>query len=215
MNRSQLLRLAAVSRLLCVVLAFAPTLALAHEAEEHGEMAMELEMSSEVAAILENLAGAGEKLMSLAKATPEDKFSWAPTDEVRTISEVYMHVTGTNLLLPAALGAAPPEGLEITDSPFAMMAEWEKTITSKDGVLARFGESLEYVHDALASIKDLDTEVTLLGPPAPKRAYFLILLAHAHEHLGQSIAYARSVGVVPPWSQPLPSDDGGGDGDGN
>ncbi|MBI3792629.1 MAG: hypothetical protein HY275_17360 [Gemmatimonadetes bacterium] len=30
----------------------------------------------------------------------------------------------------------------------------------------------------------------------------LFLMAyHLHEHLGQSIAYARTVGVVPPWSQ--------------
>jgi hypothetical protein len=27
------------------------------------------------------------------------------------------------------------------------------------------------------------------------------LATHAHEHLGQAIAYARSVGTVPPWSK--------------
>jgi hypothetical protein len=27
-------------------------------------------------------------------------------------------------------------------------------------------------------------------------------VAHAHEHLGQSIAYARMNNVVPPWSTP-------------
>ena len=26
------------------------------------------------------------------------------------------------------------------------------------------------------------------------------MLSHMHEHLGQSIAYARSNGVVPPWT---------------
>ncbi len=30
----------------------------------------------------------------------------------------------------------------------------------------------------------------------------MIVSGHAHEHLGQAIAYARSNGVVPPWSQP-------------
>jgi hypothetical protein len=124
-----------------------------------------------------------------------------------------MHVVGTNLLLPSALGAAPPEGLEMTDSPFAMMGRWEKTVTAKDAVMAKLEESLKYVHHALASIEDLDTEVELFGPPAPKRDYFLMLLAHAHEHLGQSIAYARSIGVAPPWSQPLPSGDASVDGE--
>jgi len=28
----------------------------------------------------------------------------------------------------------------------------------------------------------------------------LHIVAHAHEHLGQSIAYARMNGVVPPWT---------------
>jgi uncharacterized damage-inducible protein DinB len=32
------------------------------------------------------------------------------------------------------------------------------------------------------------------------RSVLMVLLSHAHEHLGQSIAYARMVGVVPPWT---------------
>jgi hypothetical protein len=32
------------------------------------------------------------------------------------------------------------------------------------------------------------------------RGGYLLLLSHAHEHLGQSIAYARSNGIVPPWT---------------
>ncbi len=187
-------------------------------ADHHEETAAAAEapaVSAEVAAVLENLAEAGDKLLALARATPEDQYGWAPSDEVRTMSEVFMHVVGTNLLLPPALGAAPAEGVEMTDSPFAMMAQWEATVTAKDDVVGKLESSLAYVQGALASIEDLDTEVTLFGPPAPKRKYFLILMAHAHEHLGQAIAYARSVGVTPPWSQPMPSSDAdeGGSGD--
>jgi uncharacterized damage-inducible protein DinB len=29
----------------------------------------------------------------------------------------------------------------------------------------------------------------------------LQLLAHMNDHMGQSIAYARAAGVVPPWSR--------------
>jgi hypothetical protein len=32
------------------------------------------------------------------------------------------------------------------------------------------------------------------------RGTYLLLLSHAHEHLGQSIAYARTNNVVPPWT---------------
>ena len=212
MDRNQLLGRAALIGALALLVSLAPASALdPHEDAAHAEdadmavdMPMEMEVSAEVGAILENLKQTAEKLQALAEATPADKFSWAPTDEVRTISEVYMHAAGVNLMLPSALGAALPEGLEMTAPPFEMMGQWEKTVTAKEDVIAKLDESLDYVVGALASVTDLETEVTIFGPPAPKRAYFLILLTHAHEHLGQSIAYARSVGVVPPWSQPAP-----------
>ena len=31
---------------------------------------------------------------------------------------------------------------------------------------------------------------------------YLRILAHISEHMGQSIAYARMNGIVPPWSKP-------------
>jgi hypothetical protein len=33
------------------------------------------------------------------------------------------------------------------------------------------------------------------------RQVWVVTVAHLHEHLGQSIAYARTNGVTPPWSQ--------------
>ena len=36
---------------------------------------------------------------------------------------------------------------------------------------------------------------------AIRRPVFTTMMNHLHEHLGQSIAYARMNGVVPPWSQ--------------
>lgn len=160
--------------------------------------------------LLANFERTGQQLLSLAEATPAEKYAWAPSEAVRTMSEVYMHVVGTNMLLPMALGAAPPEGLEVPEGgPFALLQKWEQEVTAKDDVIARLRASFEYAAAAVPSITDLEAEVNLFGFPGTKRAYLLILLTHAHEHLGQSIAYARSVGVVPPWSQPQP--DGGGE----
>ena len=39
-----------------------------------------------------------------------------------------------------------------------------------------------------------------LGPQASAGDVVYILVADAHEHLGQAIAYARVNGVVPPWT---------------
>jgi uncharacterized damage-inducible protein DinB len=146
----------------------------------------------------------GGRLVDLAGATPVEKFSWRPTDEVRTISEVYVHVVFTNTFMPMMLGAAPPEGLEMAEgtNPMDLMRQWEAEVTDKEQVIARLKESFEYAAKAVPTITDLETTIEDFGFPGTKRAYLLILLTHAHEHLGQSIAYARSIGVVPPWSQP-------------
>jgi hypothetical protein len=39
-----------------------------------------------------------------------------------------------------------------------------------------------------------------LGPQANEGDVVYILIAAAHEHLGQLIAYARQNGIVPPWT---------------
>ncbi len=180
----------------CLILGLAPAPAAADDPE--GGSAFHRDFVAD-------LERAGQKLVALAEAVPADKFSWSPTDGVRTVSEVYMHVVGTNMLLPVALGATPPEGMEMTGDPFGQMKAMEAEITSRDEVVAKLKESLAYAAQAVPQIQDLDTEVSLFGFPASKRAYLLILLTHAHEHLGQSIAYARSLGVVPPWSRPAPA----------
>ena len=183
--------------LVCVLtLALAATLSVPAHAQETGAGNG---FAKDWAGDLERV---GKKLTALAEAVPADMYGWKPTKDVRSMSEVFVHVIGTNLLLPAALGADPPEGMEPVENPFAQMQEWEKTITEKEKVVAKLKKSLHYAAEAGTSIEDLDTEVTLFGPPASKRAYLIVLLTHAHEHLGQAIAYARSMGVVPPWSQP-------------
>jgi hypothetical protein len=77
--------------------------------------------------VLINLERTGKQLVALAEATPAEQFGWAPTPEVRTISEVYMHVVGTNLLMPGTLGAAMPDGVEVGEAgPFGLMQEWRR-----------------------------------------------------------------------------------------
>jgi hypothetical protein len=48
---------------------------------------------------------------------------------------------------------------------------------------------------------ELNKTVNLMGNDMSKRAVLLMALGHYQEHLGQSIAYARMNGVVPPWSK--------------
>ena len=46
------------------------------------------------------------QLVQLADAIPEGVYGWSPTDEVRTTSEVIMHVVGTNMMMPVMIGMA-------------------------------------------------------------------------------------------------------------
>lgn len=144
-----------------------------------------------------------KKLVDLAEAIPADKFSWRPTDEVRSVSEVYVHVAGANFFFASQLGVDMPEDFS---------RDAEKTVTAKDDVIALLKKSIDHIHQA-ADAKagaNLDEEIDFFGSKRPLRDIFMVASGHAHEHLGQSIAYARSVGVVPPWSRPAGGDEGGG-----
>jgi uncharacterized damage-inducible protein DinB len=53
---------------------------------------------------------------------------------------------------------------------------------------------------AAASEEDLEKPAELFGMKTTVRGTYMLVLSHVHEHLGQSIAYARSNGIVPPWT---------------
>ena len=62
------------------------------------------------------------------------------------------------------------------------------------------------------SDEQLMQSVNVFGRQTNWMGAVLLLQTHSHEHLGQAIAYARSNGVVPPWSQPQPPAEGGEEG---
>ena len=172
-------------------------------AADHHEAAAGSVYSATLAANFEYVSG---QLLQLAEAMPEEAYAWRPAEGVRSTSEVFMHVVGANMMMPVAFGVAPAEGFQMPENPFALAREWEATVTAKADVMAKLKQSIDYAKGAIRSFPEekLDEEVTLFGPPMPKRAGLLVLLSHSHEHLGQLIAYARSNGVVPPWSEPMP-----------
>jgi uncharacterized damage-inducible protein DinB len=133
-----------------------------------------------------------EKLVSLAEAVPAEKYGWRPAEGVRSVSEVYMHIAGGNYLLPSFVGI-PTDGVN---------REMEKTVTEKPKVIEALKQSFVHLRQAIlkTSDADMDKKANLFGREASFREVFLITANHCHEHLGQSIAYARMNGIVPPWS---------------
>jgi uncharacterized damage-inducible protein DinB len=149
--------------------------------------------------LIQQIEDAERKLLALAEAVPQEKYTWRPAEGVRSISEVFVHVAGANLMIPGIAGVKAP-----TD--FTLARDAEKTMTDKAQVVNALRQSFAHAKQGVTSLSDadLDAPVTLFGQPTTKRGVFVLIATHAHEHLGQSIAYARMNGVKPPWS-------GGGD----
>ena len=59
------------------------------------------------------------------------------------------------------------------------------------------------LRQAIAGLSDgdLNASIRMFGQDTTKQGAVLMLLFDQHEHLGQSIAYARTNTVVPPWSK--------------
>ena len=144
--------------------------------------------------VLADLEGTSSKLIALAGALSQEQLGWRPMEGVRSASEVYMHVAATNYMLPRSLGEDFPEGVD-----------WRnlESITSKGEVVANLRASFDYVEGILKGMSpgDLETPTRLFGRDTTRRRVVLQILTHAHEHLGQSIAYARANRVAPPWSR--------------
>ncbi|MGH7444267.1 MAG: DinB family protein [Longimicrobiales bacterium] len=143
-----------------------------------------------------------QKYVALAEAM-SGKYDWRPSEGVRSVGEVFMHVAGANFMLPSMVGVEPPEELRAADMQGAMarMQELEQ-MTDETEMREMLRHSFMHAKHSIASVPDgeLESMIKLFGHDATKRAALTMLVSHMHEHLGQSIAYARSNGVVPPWS---------------
>jgi uncharacterized damage-inducible protein DinB len=142
--------------------------------------------------LLADLDDVQSKIVALANAVPADKYSWRPGPDVRSISEVFMHIAGTNYFLATFLGVKAP----------ADLPDMEK-ITDKARVVVELQKSFDHLRAIVKSMPDADLEkpVNFMGSPTTRRGLLITALNHMHEHLGQSIAYARMNRVVPPWSK--------------
>jgi len=133
------------------------------------------------------------QIASLENTVPQDKFTWRPGEGVRSISEVYLHIAGSNYFLMSFTGVKPPANSRID----------EKGTTDKGKIADALKASFDWTKDAVSKMSDadLDKEIQMFGQKTSVRNALLVLLTHIHEHLGQSIAYARTNGVVPPWTE--------------
>lgn len=146
------------------------------------------EMGNSMAANIEAVEG---KLVQLAEAIPQAKYDWAPSEGVRSVSQVLMHIASANHFFASRMGG---------DKPPAEAREWEKTTATQKDAVMRLKASFTVIKDAVKAA-DLSKATKVFGRDGTVGDFGLVAVGHCHEHLGQLIAYARSNGVTPPWSQ--------------
>jgi uncharacterized damage-inducible protein DinB len=136
-----------------------------------------------------------DKFTRLAEAIPAEKYTWRPAPDVRSFAEVFLHVSAANFNLYKLVGTPPPAGLDLKNL--------EKSTTDKAKVMATLKDSFAHARKAITAMPDADLDKSMdwFGGKNTQRGILLFIVRHAAEHLGQSIAYARVVGIVPPWTE--------------
>lgn len=145
---------------------------------------------------LVELDWAAERLQGLAEAIPSERYDWRPAEGIRSVAEVFQHVSSSIYYLTERLAVPLPEGLPED------LRELEQR-TAKDEVAAELERALAHARGVVEGLEaeELDREVDLFGRATTPRGVLLRLLVHVNEHTGQMVAYARSIGVTPPWSR--------------
>jgi uncharacterized damage-inducible protein DinB len=186
MNRVFLAGLLALTTLSCAAFA-AP--APKGDAADHTAPSYDMKGQS-----LADLQVVQKKFVDLANAIPADKLTWRPSADARSFAEVFLHVAGERYGILHLMGAAAPEGFD--------GKSFDKQTTDKAKIVAELNKSWEFAQKTIDGMSNADFATLLpkLGPQANAGDVVYILVADAHEHLGQAVAYARQNGIVPPWT---------------
>ncbi|MFN2566533.1 MAG: DinB family protein [Gemmatimonadaceae bacterium] len=136
------------------------------------------------------------RFVSLAEQMPAEKYTWRPAEGVRSVGEVFLHVAGANYSLTRRIGTPPPSGFQGQG--------FDKSTTEKAKVVDHLKQSFAHMRTAALKAADADADKTMPwfnNSTITQRGFLVFVARHAGEHLGQSIAYARVNGIVPPWSE--------------
>ncbi|HEV2275499.1 MAG TPA: DinB family protein [Acidobacteriaceae bacterium] len=141
-----------------------------------------------------DLAVVQKKMIDLAQTLPSDKLTWRPSPDARSFAEVFLHVAGERYGILKMMGAQPPASFNPHD--------FDKSTTDRERIIAELNQSWEFTQKTIKGMSNAEFAKLLpkLGPQANAGDVVYILVADAHEHLGQLVAYSRENGVVPPWT---------------
>jgi uncharacterized damage-inducible protein DinB len=128
-----------------------------------------------------------------AQKIPDDTYSFRATPEVRTISELFGHISDALFGMCSTANAAKPPRTGI-----------EKAVRTKPELIKALNEGIAYCNTVFASMNDKKgTEmVQFYFGPTPKLSVLYFATTHTYEHYGNLVTYMRLKGIVPPSSEP-------------
>jgi uncharacterized damage-inducible protein DinB len=143
------------------------------------------------AALINDVGNLANKFTGLARVMA-GKYDWRPGQGVRSVGDVLNLIVSENNMLAGVLSGSG-----------GGMGMGSPGVTDPAALQEALKTSYDKVRQALSAVSadDLSATVKLFGRDTTKQGAVLMILLDQHEHLGQSIAYARSNGIVPPWSK--------------
>jgi uncharacterized damage-inducible protein DinB len=123
---------------------------------------------------------------------PEDKYSFRPTDEVRTYAQLLAHIAAGQFFVCGLVkeGKVQPR-------------DFEKTATTKTAILRALNDGFAYCDAVYADLTDASSAdmVSWFGQPRTKLSMLAFNTAHVMEHYGNLVTYMRINKIVPPSSE--------------
>ena len=190
--------------ILALAAAFAFAAPAAAQHADHADHADHHDGSPTVmTALINDIGEVEQKMIGLAEAVPEDRWGWRPAEGVRSIGEVFMHVAADNYFLPAMTGVAAPEETGVRGDSYQTAVAYESRRMTKAQTIAAMRASFAHLREAMGAVDQhaLMSNFNFFGNQMSGLQVWVLTATHLHEHLGQSIAYARSNGITPPWSR--------------
>jgi len=156
-----------------------------------------------------NLKNLENDVVPAADAMPEDKYNFAPTNDmikgseftgVKTFALQVRHIAATNELIAAALNGEPSP---LSDAESDLGPEKYK---SKADIMQYLKDSFTHMHAAFAKFTANNLDEQVRNPfgsgTRPRLGGAIIVLGHTQDHYGQMVEYLRMNGIIPPASRP-------------
>lgn len=127
---------------------------------------------------------------------PEAKYTYKPSDDVRTIAQLFMHIADSQYLI---CGTAK-------ENKFTSPGIEKSALKTKGEIVAALKDAFAYCDGTYAGLTDASSAaiVQWFGQDRTKLSVLALNTAHSYEHYGNLVTYMRMNGIVPPSSEPAP-----------